>query len=199
MSAAVGEPEISHDAIVIEQVFREHHAPILRAAYRITGDWSDAEDVLQTVFLRLLRRHAGEAGPAPAAPDNLGSYLYRSAINGALDTLRMRQDNRNVALEDAAELASADPLPDRAQVSGEAGVWFRQALARLHPRTAEMFALRYLEGHSNPEIARLMKTSQAVVAVTLFRTRRKLEAEYRTRNLPNNQERGKGRYRSSQI
>ena len=174
MSAAVGEPEISHDAIAIEKVYREHHAPILRAAYRITGDWSDAEDVLQTVFLRLVRRASG------AAPVNLGSYLYRSAVNGALDTLRMRQENRNVALDDAAELASTTPLPDRTQISGEAGAWFRLALARLHPRTAEMFALRYLEGLSNPEIAKLMKTSQAVVAVTLYRTRRKLETDYRT-------------------
>lgn len=185
VSAAVGEPEISHDAIAIEKVYREHHAPILRAAYRITGDWSDAEDVLQTVFLRLVRRSAGQADhlraiPGQAAPVNLGSYLYRSAVNGALDTLRMRQENRNVALDDAAELASTTPLPDRTQISGEAGAWFRLALARLHPRTAEMFALRYLEGLSNPEIAKLMRTSQAVVAVTLYRTRRKLETDYRT-------------------
>ena len=180
VNAAVGEPEISHDAIAIEKVFREHHAPILRAAYRITGNWSDAEDVLQTVFLRLVRRASGQAAPGQAAPANLGSYLYRSAVNGALDTLRMRQENRSVALEDAAELASTDALPDRAQISGEAGTWFRQALTRLHPRTAEMFALRYLEGLANPEIAKLMKTSQAVVAVTLYRTRRKLETDYRT-------------------
>src|SRR5208283_627243 len=38
-------------------VFREHHSTVFRAAYRVTGNASDAEDVLQTVFMRLLRRH----------------------------------------------------------------------------------------------------------------------------------------------
>ena len=40
----------------LETLFREHHGSVFRAAYRITGDPADAEDVLQTVFTRLLRR-----------------------------------------------------------------------------------------------------------------------------------------------
>ncbi len=180
MIATLPEPEISHDAIAIEKVYREHYATVLRAAYRITGNWSDAEDVLQTVFLRLVRRSSSQTDSEPeAAPANLGGYLYRSAINGALDTIRVRQENRNVALADVAEPASTAPSPDRTRMSNEAGAWLRLALARLHPRSAEMFALRYLEGLANPEIAKLMKTSQAVVAVTLYRTRRKLETDYR--------------------
>ena len=39
----------------IENIFRTHHDRVFRAAYRVTGNTSDAEDVLQTVFLRLLR------------------------------------------------------------------------------------------------------------------------------------------------
>src|SRR5262245_2071476 len=46
----------------LETVFRRHHEAVFRAAYRITGDAMDAEDVLQTVFTRLLRREAGQAG-----------------------------------------------------------------------------------------------------------------------------------------
>src|ERR1035438_7204198 len=37
----------------LEQIFRENHALVFRAAYRITGNPNDAEDVLQTVFLRM--------------------------------------------------------------------------------------------------------------------------------------------------
>ena len=40
----------------LERLYREHHARVFRAAYRVTGDATDAEDVLQTVFLRLARR-----------------------------------------------------------------------------------------------------------------------------------------------
>jgi RNA polymerase sigma-70 factor (ECF subfamily) len=42
-----------------------------------------------------------------------------------------------------------------------------------------MFVLRYLEGLDNPEIARMMNTSQAVVAVTLHRTRARLKKNLR--------------------
>src|SRR4051794_32918978 len=37
----------------LEAIFREHHGAVYRAAYRITGNAADAEDVLQTVFTRL--------------------------------------------------------------------------------------------------------------------------------------------------
>src|SRR5258707_8846164 len=40
----------------LEVFFREHHDQVFRTAYRVTGSPSDAEDVLQTVFLRLVRR-----------------------------------------------------------------------------------------------------------------------------------------------
>ena len=50
---------------------------------------------------------------------------------------------------------------------------------RLNPRIAEMFSLRFFEGKDNPEIARLLKTTPGTVAVTLSRTRDRLEKEYR--------------------
>src|ERR1035441_3727163 len=67
----------------LEQIFREHHALVFRAAYRITGNPSDAEDVMQTVFLRMLKRDAGAE-----AVGNMASFLHRSAVNAALDLVR---------------------------------------------------------------------------------------------------------------
>ena len=58
--------------------------------------------------------------------------------------------------------------------------WLRQALARLNPRWAEMFVLRFVEDLSNPEIAGLMKTSPAVVAVVLHRTRALLKKDFKS-------------------
>ena len=46
----------------LEAIFREHHGAVYRAAYRITGNAADAEDVLQTVFTRLLRRNRRSGG-----------------------------------------------------------------------------------------------------------------------------------------
>ena len=159
----------------LEKIFREHHVMVFRAAYRITANANDAEDVLQTVFLRMLKRDA-----AAEPVGNMASFLHRSAVNAALDLVRARQNIRNIPL-DQLEPVLAEPAhrgPDRAQSSGEIRDWLRGAMARLNPRIAEMFILRFFEGKENPEIARLMNTTPGTVAVTLSRTRDRLQKEY---------------------
>ncbi len=157
----------------LEQLFRAHHERVLRAAYRITGNLADAEDVAQTVFIRL----AGAGGQI----DNPGSYLYRAAINAAIDLIRSRQCKREVELDLASGVSSGAPAdsPERRFSSGELGKWLRQAIAALSPRSAEMFVLRYIEDRDSREIAHMMGTSRAVVAVTLHQARAKLKKQFR--------------------
>jgi len=159
------------------QVFLEHKDRIFRAAYRITGNAGDAEDVLQTVFLRLARQ---ERFPEIS---NLAAYLHRSAVNASLDLLRSRKDARSVSLDAAADADNESRrqlavTADSIQPSAEIRDWLRQALGRLNPRWAEMFVLRFIEDYSNREIAKMMKTSAAVVAVVLHRTRTQLKKDY---------------------
>src|SRR3954466_12880551 len=82
----------------LAQLFADHHRRVLLAAYRIAGSMADAEDVVQTVFLRL---GTGEGIPLK----NAGSYLYRAAINGALDLLRRRKSAASEPLDAAANVA----------------------------------------------------------------------------------------------
>jgi RNA polymerase sigma-70 factor (ECF subfamily) len=167
-----------NSSMSLEQAFREHKDHVFRAAYRITGSASDAEDVLQSVFLKLARRQPGEISPDI---QSLGSYLHRAAVNAALDTIRMRRDAQNMAIEDAEvshplELASEDEGEYSAL---ELRRWLRQAIGKLGARPAEMFVLRYIEGRDNREIATMMKTTRATVAVTLHRTRSLLKNDFR--------------------
>jgi RNA polymerase sigma-70 factor (ECF subfamily) len=158
----------------LDAIFRAHHGAVFRAAYRITGDPMDAEDVLQTVFARLLRRE-DEVDLSGSA----SSYLHRAAVNAALDLLRRRQRARAVALAEVEDelIDETGAQPERASGSRELAARLRQALARLSPKTAEIFALRYFEGVGNLEISRLMGTSQTAVAVILHRARRRLQKE----------------------
>lgn len=158
----------------IERVFADHKELVFRAAYRVTGNSSDAEDVLQTVFLRLLRLEQ--------TPEihHLRAYLHRAAVNTALDLLRARKDKQNLPLEDQPEMVGTESA-SRLQETRELSAWLRQALSRLNPRWAEMFVLRFIEDYSNQEIARMMKTSAAVVAVALHRTRAQLRKDYTAR------------------
>ena len=152
----------------LERLYWQHQARILATACRITGSPRDAEDVLHSLFLRLLRR---EDRLAPEALE--AAYFHRAAVNLSLDVLRARREQ--VPLE-----AVPDPMdrsgstPDEARRRRDLGGQLRQALAELNPKAAEIFVLHHLEGWSNKEIARLLGTSWSVVAVTLHRTRSRL-------------------------
>jgi len=158
----------------LENLFRQHYDQVFRAAYRITGHAGDAEDVLQTVFLRLARRK----GSLDLEP-NPHSYLRRAAINAALDLVRARAGARQVDLEEVATEVADNPRlsPEARHADGELRRALRTAISKLNPNAAEMFVLRYFEGYDNREIASLLGTSHLVVGVTLHRTRGKLRKE----------------------
>ena len=153
-------------------LFRDHHERVYRVARRITGRSEDAEDVLQTVFLRLVRREEPALRTEEAA-----SYLHRAATNASLDLLRRRKAARSEPIEDADRFEDATPRPDAVRQHDELRDKVRAALAERPPRAAEIFTLRYFDGYGNREIAALLGTSWSTVAVTLHRTRARLQKQ----------------------
>jgi len=150
----------------LSRLFTEHHRRVLLAAYRITGSMADAEDVAQSVFLRL-------AADSNLTAANERSYLYRAAINGALDLLRKRKNAASGPLEEAQGVGAIGEgsSPEQEASSRQLMGLLRLAIGELSPRAAEIFTLRYLEELGNREIAKLTGTSAAVVAVTLYQSR----------------------------
>jgi RNA polymerase sigma-70 factor (ECF subfamily) len=160
---AVGEAPVSTIPKPLDQLYAAHSAMVLRTAHRVTGNATDAEDVLQTVFLRILKRDASDI-------ENPESYLRRAAVNAALDIVRARQADNTLELERTASSGSCTELRDLRDT-------VRRTLAKFPPKAAEMIALRFFEGYTNPEIAKLMGISQIVVAVTVHRARKKLQED----------------------
>lgn len=146
-------------------LYERHYEAVFRAALRVTGSASDAEDVLQTVFLRVLSgREQDEAGRRPAA------YFRRAAVNAAVDLLRRRAVHAETAFDDGAPHAAVDPaLLLKEQL--------RRAIATLDRDDASLFLLRYVEGLSNQELADLFQLEKNNVAVRLHRIRMRLQAE----------------------
>jgi RNA polymerase sigma-70 factor, ECF subfamily len=158
----------------LETLFKAHHDRVFRTAHRITGSAADAEDVLQTIFLRLLKSHDNvDLAPNPEA------YLSRAAINASLDLMRSRNRSKSVGLEeaDAGALESKVKNPEAEHVDRELQKLIREAVVRLGATAAEMFVLRYYEGYENREIAKVLGTSHLVVGVVLHRARTKLRKE----------------------
>jgi len=157
-----------------ERIFNENHSLVYRVAYRITGSNEDAEDVLQTLFLRLLRRES-----IPDIERNPRAYMHRAAINISLDIVKQR--SRSVATGKVEEeLADRSSQPHRTPAF-RVQDWLRDALAELSPKASEIFILKHIEGYDNAEIAAMLGTSRGTVAVLLFRARASLKKSIRRR------------------
>ncbi len=158
----------------LERIFETHRNRVFAAAYRITGNSQDSEDVLQTVFMRLARREGG----TPLS-DSPGAYLHRAAVNAALDVVRSRRHRKSVSLDDleASPPSTDDPSPEQRQAGSEIKEHIRQALTHLSDNAAEIFVLRYFEGYGNHEIAKMLGTSRSTINVILHRSRKRLQEE----------------------
>jgi RNA polymerase sigma-70 factor (ECF subfamily) len=150
-----------------DKLFREHYSLIFNTAFSVTGSPEDAEDVAQTIFMRMYRR-----GIPPDFSQNTRGYLYRAAVNEALTTVRSRRRHiltgDDISLENAAEAVRPTPQPaieDR----------LVEAIAQLNPGAVELLILRYEHNYSDAEIGKLLGKSRGVVAVSLFRARARLK------------------------
>jgi RNA polymerase sigma-70 factor (ECF subfamily) len=147
------------------ELYERHYEAVFRAALRVTGNPADAEDVLQTVFLRVLSRRAdAEDAPLTAA------YFRRAAVNAAVDVLRRRELRAASVYDDQAPHAATEaPLLLKEQL--------RRAIAALDPEDATLFLMRHVEGLSNEELAVMFEIEKNNVAVRLHRIRQRLQAE----------------------
>jgi RNA polymerase sigma-70 factor (ECF subfamily) len=147
------------------ELYERHYAVVFRAALRVAGNPADAEDVLQTVFLRVVSRSdADEIGTRPAA------YFRRAAVNAAVDLLRRRAVHAETVYDDRAH----DPVVEPAQLLK---AQLRRAVAALPGDDATLFLLRHVEGLSIDELADAFQLEKNNVSVRLHRIRLRLQAE----------------------
>lgn len=144
-------------------------ALVFKAAYRVLGDASLAEDVQQDVFLRLIEspRQRVESWPA---------YLTAASTRAAIDVLRRQQRWWRLLPLWRAQAPDSAASAEQAGLEAERARRLRAALARLSRREAQCFSLRYLQGLDIADIARALQLSENSVSVTLHRAKRRLEA-----------------------
>ena len=149
----------------LAELYNRHYDAVFRAALRVTGNPADAEDVLQTVFLRVLAQGGEvEAAPPPVA------YFRRAAVNAAVDVLRRRAVHAESVYDEQAPHAAVEP-PSLLKEQ------LRRALATLERDDAALFLLRHVEGLSIEELAAMFQLEKNNVAVRLHRIRHRLQAE----------------------
>lgn len=160
----------------LEELFLEHCQMVHRTAYAVTGHRHDAEDVLQSIFVKLLQR-----GLTPAVRQHPARYLHRAAINLSLNVLRTRKRRRLVDGIDTLEIpAAAGEEREAMRERDKRHERLMEAMAGLKPRALEILLLHYTHDYSDAQIAALLGTSRGTIAVALYRIRARLRALLRS-------------------
>jgi RNA polymerase sigma-70 factor, ECF subfamily len=182
----------ARDAAALETLMERHSARVYRVAFGITRSHSEAEEVVQDVFLTLFRKIDMFEGRAA-----LGTWLYRVASNAALIKRRGKRLELDVSLEDclptfrddghregdrAMVVADWSSTPESELLAGEAREMLDQALERLPEHYRALLVLRDVEELSNEQVAEILEESVSSVKSRLHRARMALR-EILTRRL----------------
>jgi RNA polymerase sigma-70 factor (ECF subfamily) len=134
------------DQHAFDELVRRHREAVIAVVYRMCGDAHLAEDAAQEAFVRAwqhLPRYQ------PRAP--FRNWVYRIALNTALDTLRAERQEPGAVDQDAA--APADERPEALVERAEQADAVRRAVLSLPPASRAVLVLREYEGLSYREIA----------------------------------------------
>lgn len=151
MTDITGEANLSFDAAV-----RGREAQVLRIAYRMLGNWADAEDIAQESFVRLHRHGVVGFPDEPAC----GAWLCRVAVNLCLDRLRSRARWR---LAELPEMTASGNSAEAETLREERKRELMAAVMRLPERERAAIVLREIEGMSTAETAAVMGSSEVTV------------------------------------
>ncbi len=134
----------------------------------ITGDVFLAEEAVEDVFFRLAVKKPRFGGKSA-----FKTWLYAIGRNLALDGLRRRKRGRERPLEEAAEEESLES----ACLREERKLTLHRAMKRLLPQYRQALYLKYFEGFSNAQIAKVRGKSLHQTENLLYRAGLALKAE----------------------
>lgn len=154
------------DVGALATLYQQHAVVLTAAAARVLGSRTEAEDVVQDLFVAL-----PEALARYREQGQFGAWLRRVAVRLALGRMRSRQRRRESPLEATADLV--DPRGRPADVVLER-LALERAIAALPASLRVVFVLREVEGYTHSEIAALLGITRASSEVRLFRAVRRL-------------------------
>jgi RNA polymerase sigma-70 factor, ECF subfamily len=149
-------------------------------AYRFVGDAHDAEDAVQDALLSAYK-HLDQF----KATAKMTTWLTTIVTNSALTQLRKRPRHSHVSLDEQVSdeldyslsdsLADARPNPEDECASLESHGFLMQFISELTPSLQRTIQLRYLDGQSISETARILEVPAATIKARLFRARAQLK------------------------
>lgn len=157
-----------------EMLVRRHEKTIFNLVYRMLGDYDEAAEISQEVFLSAYRAVGQFRGDA-----NFSTWLYRIALNHTSTRRKSlsRRQQRNVAIEDTEPARDPQPGPAESMEKKEIREHVQHALNSLEPDDATVILLRDLQDIPYEEVARLLEIPVGTVKSRLHRARQALKSQ----------------------
>lgn len=156
------------NSTALTRLLLSERKPLLRVLQGIVGSAATAEDVAQSVWLRIQRLE--DAPPI----HNKRAYLFRLASNLAIDRVRAERHYRD--LFETAETLPDIPAPlvaaDRSIVGRETLALVMEAIDELPPQVRDIFIMRKIDELPIEEICRRVGISRSMVSRHLQRALR---------------------------
>ncbi len=166
----------SGDTDAFRVLVERHGRAVFKLAFRVTGREQDAEDVVQETFLRAWRRL-----DRFEERSSFGTWIYRIAVNSALDHLRQRSPAEIApAVEEDGQLEAGSAGvdggldPERQAYGAEVRRRVTEAMSELSPAERTAFVLRHVEGRSIDEIGQAMGLATSATKHSIFRAVQKM-------------------------
>ena len=145
--------------------------PLYWHARRLVVVHEDAEDVVQETFVRAYDR----IGTFRGGSDEMGAWLYRIATNTALTLLRRRKTGLFASLDEVSRTLAGRVAEECGEDADQMQVRFQQAVLELPLKQRLVFNLRYYDGMSYRQIARVLGQREQTLKVNYHYAVQKLK------------------------
>lgn len=169
------------DRMAFDELISAHQDRVLNTAFRLMGNYEEALDLTQEVFLNCFRKIGNFKGDSA-----LSTWLYRITVNTAKNRWKYQQSrgiNRTTSLdapmeaddeERVKQFPDSQPTPRKVATDREAMAFLEEHLQHLAEEHREVLVLRYIEELSYEEIAEILKLSLGTVKSRIHRARNEL-------------------------
>jgi RNA polymerase sigma-70 factor, ECF subfamily len=177
---ALVEASASGDMAAFEELVRRYDRKLLRIAQQVTHSLEDAEEAVQTAFLKAFQKlHQFEGA------SKFSTWLTRIVVNESLMKLRKRRYAQELPLESedpsgesvSLDVADWSPNPEQLYSRAELREILRKALEDLSPTLRVVFILRDVEDLSIKETAEALELHPSAVKARLLRARLQLRGK----------------------
>jgi len=162
------------DSRSFEALVDKYQHVIFNTALKMVGDYQDARDVAQTVFIRAYER-LGTYDPSY----KFFSWIYKMAVNESINTITRRRDHAPLTENAGTAVAAPDEQFERDEICG----MVQDAIAELPLEYRVILVLRHFADLSYRDLSYILDIPEKTVKSRLFTARQRLGDVLRSKGI----------------